>query len=451
MPRIFISYRRSDSKEVAGRIYDWLAHHFANGNVFKDVYNLEVGEEFAPQIRAELRKASVAIVIIGPDWVSAVDKKTGSRRLDDAGDLVRLEVEIALASVRKVIPLLVKGARMPAQDELPTSLQPLLSRQAIEIRPDPDFQQDMTRMLAVLNRMEEHKQYIRVLFGFILFVALAWGAVYAGRRFSPEPPLRFSAKLEDFEDPKFGKKPPKLDCTQGVDKSTAIAAQKAWASARNADVLRNILLPDRETKMKVAFIPPGKFLMGEGNKEEVVKEYICIGTHEVTNKEWRSVMKVFPPDFVKGDDDLPVVSVSWTECRDFCVELSRHLQTGEKARLPRELEWEYCCRAGTVTRFSFGPNEADLEKNEWFGQNSQKKSHKVGSKGMPNAWGLHDMHGNVSEWCEDRWQGGGDRVICGGSYLSKALECGATFRTRGAERGDATTGFRVVLEPTKSH
>jgi len=100
------------------------------------------------------------------------------------------------------------------------------------------------------------------------------------------------------------------------------------------------------------------------------------------------------------NDTHPVVCVSWNDAVAYCKWLSQ--KTGESYRLPTEAEWEYACRAGTTTMWSFGDDEKELEKYAWYGENSEGKTHPVGEK-LPNPWGLHDMHGNVWEWCEDDW------------------------------------------------
>ena len=97
-------------------------------------------------------------------------------------------------------------------------------------------------------------------------------------------------------------------------------------------------------------------------------------------------------------DEHPVVNVSWNDALAFCRWLSK--KEGKICRLPTEAEWEYACRAGSTTRYCFGDDASDLGEYAWYGANSDRKTHPVGTK-KPNAWGLYDMHGNAWEWCAD--------------------------------------------------
>ncbi|MEA2029820.1 MAG: formylglycine-generating enzyme family protein, partial [Campylobacterota bacterium] len=107
-----------------------------------------------------------------------------------------------------------------------------------------------------------------------------------------------------------------------------------------------------------------------------------------------------PSDKGWGRGKRPVIKVSWDDAQAYCEWISK--QSGKSYRLPTEAEWEYCARAGTNSKWSFGDDEKELEKYAWYDKNSQNKTHPVGQK-EPNPWGIYDMHGNVWEWCEDDW------------------------------------------------
>src|SRR5262249_14961990 len=142
---------------------------------------------------------------------------------------------------------------------------------------------------------------------------------------------------------------------------------------------------------------------------------------------------------------FPMYFVNYNEVSEFCRKLTeRERQEGRlpsewEYRLPSEAQWEYACRAGTTTRFAFGDDEAELEKYGWYEKNSNGMSHEVGQK-PANAWGFHDMHGNVQEWCRD-WFGdklpggpnpgvlkqSGARVKHGGNWSDSAPRCASAY------------------------
>jgi TPR repeat protein len=146
---IFLSYRRADSQEVVGRIYDRLVQRFSKEQIFRDLDSLEIGRPFPVALDEAIKKAKVALVLIGPSWVAIKDSDE-KRRLDDPADFVRREVEIALSSGIPVVPVLVSNAKMPTEPELPDSLRPLVVRHGISVRPDPDFHKDIN---SLINRL----------------------------------------------------------------------------------------------------------------------------------------------------------------------------------------------------------------------------------------------------------------------------------------------------------
>jgi formylglycine-generating enzyme required for sulfatase activity len=167
------------------------------------------------------------------------------------------------------------------------------------------------------------------------------------------------------------------------------------------------------------------------------------------------------PSHFKGDD-LPVEQVSWNEVQDFIRKLNEKEGT-DKYRLPSEAEWEYACRAGTTTRYSFGDSESKLGDYAWYRENSGgKMTHPVGKK-KPNPWGLYDMDGNVWEWTQDTWYRDYDgaptdgsawesayfplRVRRGGSWDSIAGSCRSASRGNNVpSRRNCFIGFRLLEE-----
>jgi serine/threonine-protein kinase len=156
MSAIFISYRRSDSQDVSGRIYDRLVASLSAEKVFKDVDNIPLSVSFPDYLSQMLKEAKVVLVIIGTTWYSTKDS-SGRRRLDDPEDVVRIEVETALRLGLAIVPVLVSNAAFQPASELPESMRPLALRNGLPVRPDPDFHHDMDRLIRKLEVMIEPK------------------------------------------------------------------------------------------------------------------------------------------------------------------------------------------------------------------------------------------------------------------------------------------------------
>ncbi len=148
---IFISYRRDDSPDVTGRIYDVLVRHYGKPAVFKDVDSIPFGVDFRQHLSDMVQQCNVVLIVIGDRWLSIADA-TGHRRLEEQADFVRIEVEAALQRSIRIVPLLVKGAMMPTEDELPPSIKELAYRNGVSIRYDPDFHHDMIRLMRSLDQ-----------------------------------------------------------------------------------------------------------------------------------------------------------------------------------------------------------------------------------------------------------------------------------------------------------
>ncbi len=209
-------------------------------------------------------------------------------------------------------------------------------------------------------------------------------------------------------------------------------------------------------------IPGGTFMMGspegEGYDDEKPQHRVTVppffmGKYPITQAQYKQVMGKNPSHF--QGDQRPVETVSWDDAVEFCQRLSK--QTGKEYRLPTEAEWEYACRAGTTTPFHFGENITDKLAN--YGNNVGETT-SVGQ--FPsNVFGLYDMHGNVSEWCEDNWhnnyQGASNdgtarvseksstKVNRGGSWLYGPGDCRSATRSINArDNRSYAFGFRVV-------
>jgi TIR domain len=150
MPTICLSYRRSDSSAIGGRIYDHLVRHFGGDFVFMDVTGIPYGVDFRKRIQSEFAGAKVLVALIGPSWLG--HKEGGSTRIQDRLDPVRTEIYTALASKLLVIPVLVDGANMPSSDDLPRNIREFAYLNAMRVDSGADFSVHIARLIALIDR-----------------------------------------------------------------------------------------------------------------------------------------------------------------------------------------------------------------------------------------------------------------------------------------------------------
>jgi formylglycine-generating enzyme required for sulfatase activity len=219
---------------------------------------------------------------------------------------------------------------------------------------------------------------------------------------------------------------------------------------------------------------PASFRMGSAGAEAPASEKpvvevrfrgpFAIAKYEVTQELYQLVMGKNPSKWKGRRNSVEIVS--WNDANTFCVKVTERLRQrklladDEVIRLPSEAEWEYACRAGTTTKYSFGDSAADLGPYAWYKDNSKGHDPPVGRK-KPNAWGLYDMHGYVWEWCADDWhpdhkgaatdgsprkvKDSREKVVRGGSWADSADSARSAFRShRSATFGSDRVGFRCV-------
>ncbi len=220
-----------------------------------------------------------------------------------------------------------------------------------------------------------------------------------------------------------------------------------------------------DVRLVLVLCPPGTFAMGGSDKEAGIRsderpqhpvtltKGFWIGRYEVTQKQWEAVMGDNPSFHRKGGD-YPVEQVSWDDCQAFLKKLSE--KTGVKFRLPTEAEWEYACRAGSSSPYSC----KDPETAGWFYHDDDHDTHPISCK-APNPWDIHDMHGNVAEWCQDVFSrytdnhvvdpkggaDGHDRVFRGGSAWSLVGDARSACRDYDSpESRLGNVGLRVAAD-----
>jgi formylglycine-generating enzyme required for sulfatase activity len=251
--------------------------------------------------------------------------------------------------------------------------------------------------------------------------------------------------------------------------------------------------------LEMVEIPGGEFMMGSPDDEleryddESPRHLVRVspffmGKYQVTQAQWKAIaamdkvdidLNLAPSQFT--GDNLPVDTISWLQAQEFCARVTKFAERKNGniewvCRLPTEAEWEYACRAGTITPFHFGENIstslANYDGNSIYGQGKkgeyQEKTSFVGSFDVANNFGLYDMHGNVWEWCEDNWHNNYDNapnngsawtnskennthILRGGSWFNNPLNCRSAYRFRhDAGNYYFNVGFRVVYAPART-
>jgi formylglycine-generating enzyme required for sulfatase activity len=275
---------------------------------------------------------------------------------------------------------------------------------------------------------------------------------------------------------------PKIEVTAAPQPAArAVQAYEVTPASASAVEECDFLLTD-QTPIRMCWIPPGRFMMGSPEDEfgrqdgetlhrVTISKGFWIAKYQVTQLQWRAVMGSNPSHFI--GDDLPVENVSWQDIcgvsqrsGGFLNQIKSTAPGGLRFDLPTEAEWEYACRAGTVTALNHGHNLTGkdgecsyLNDVAWYLGNGASKTHPVGQK-MPNAWGLYDMHGNVWELCADSFGNyprgevtdptGPDtesaRVPRGGGWSSQPGKCRSAFRgaSLSSERS-GWNGLRLIL------
>lgn len=148
---IFISYRRDDTRQAAGRLADDLSDHLGAERIFRDIEKIELGVDFEQALNQALENCEIMLVLIGRQWLTIADAQ-GQRRLDQPNDWIRVEIVTALKRGVRVVPVLIDGAQLPAEADLPEDLRPLVRRQALAVE-DARWRSDVVRLAESLARV----------------------------------------------------------------------------------------------------------------------------------------------------------------------------------------------------------------------------------------------------------------------------------------------------------
>jgi len=293
--KIFISYRRADSTYLVGRIRDRLIVAFGEHTVFRDLDDIPSGVDFRTILEKETNGCDVMLVIIGPQWVGITDSQ-GNKRLFDPGDYTRIEVETGLNQLSKknsmVIPVLVMNATIPSAQELPESLSQLTFQNAISIRNDPDFNNDIEKLIRDIRRSRGSDVN--------------------------------NLSIENFE-------PETIYISEG---SFLMGSQPGDE------------IPEHETPQHEVVLPAyriGKYPVTNSQFEIFIHE---TGRLVTPAMGWNG--QTAPIDF----ENHPVTSITWFEAVAYCRWLSQ--KTGRNYIVPNEAQWEKACRGGNSFTYPWG-------------------------------------------------------------------------------------------------
>ena len=398
-------------------IYNNLIDHFGSESVVFDIDTIPLGADFREYLNKEVRNCDILLAVIGDQWLEILKK-----RLDQPNDFVRIEIQAALERDIPVVPILVGRESVPSEKDLPPELAKLSYKQATEVRAGADVKSHLKRLVDGLNHLfPEHK---------------------VGEK--------LKQKQVD-EDLKHEESPKKYINSIGME----FVLIQAGNFMMGSEPMMQAFKDGSEVNMYDKEYPR--------HKVTISNEFYLQST-VVTQGQWKEVTAFNPSGFYDCGDDCPVEKVSWKDAQKF-IEMLNEVEKGDKYRLPTEAEWEYACRAGTNTEFSFGDDAIKLSEYAWYEDNSENRMHLAGTK-KTNPWDLYDMHGNVLEWVEDdrhdNYNGAPDegrpwidkprgtyRVIRGGSWSDYELDCRSAARdliTPDDRRDDV--GFRLARSVT---
>jgi|GEM_PF-1644519 len=439
---IFISYRRSDSQWAASRLFDTLTQVFPDERLFMDVDSIDPGQDFVNVLADQVGRCDVFLALIGPNWLDERGAG-GGRRIDDPEDFVHIEIASALARDDTVtIPVLLDGARAPTEADLPEALRPLARRQFARLTHE-GYRGEIERLIEGIRK------------------ALAAGADVRAADASAAAPRRRPFPKRVF-----------AYLAGGLAAACAIGFA-AWRMTLPPDPAAGAdLTTFKECAAcpEMTIIPAGAFSMGspddepnrldqEGPVRDVTVGRFAIARTEITFAEWDACLAdggcggYEAPDGGEGRGDLPAFNLSRNDALAYIAWLNDQVP-GDPYRLPSEAEWEYATRAGTATAYYWGdaPDRAFANMgrevccigsaegpDEWIGPAP------VG-RFKPNAFGLHDMAGNLWEWTADVYRNSYKGAPAdGGVWAWESKSSGARYALRGGSYKDRPWQTRSAM------
>lgn len=392
MPKIFISYRRADSQDVTDRIHDHLLAYFGDGSIFQDVDSIPFGVDFRQHLSNEVNQCDVVLVIIGPDWARMIQE-----RMRQLNDFVRVEVESALKLKKWVIPVLVRGAEMPAPDELPESIRDLCWLNAARVRPNPDFRRDCQVLAEGIQK------------------GLANNVQIPSTSQTVSPPPRPLNSVYDLLPPPFEW----IEIPAGK-----VTLVNDWDDDKKVYLKKNKPQTFDVPAFAIAKYPVtnaqfAEFMKAGGYTER--RWWTDVGWQMRLEKNWTEPRRWQAPKW--NGAEQPVVGVSWYEAMAFCQWLLE--ASGEAVMLPTEQQWQRAAQGDDGHTYPWG-NEWDctrcnnsLSPCDSSGTTPVRQYEGVGD----SPFGVVDMVGNVWEWCLTEYYSGSAspdgtdvRVLHGGSW-----------------------------------
>lgn len=369
MSKILISYRREDSHDVTGRIYDRLVQQFGREAVFKDVDSIPLGVDFRAYLEEQVARCEVFLVVIGRNWMKA--GRRGKSRLEDPEDFVRIEIEAALRRQIPVIPVLVGGTKALSAEQLPTSIRALAYRHALTVHPDPDFHRDVDRLIASFAQQV---------------------------RGQSEPQANPDTQATSIQ-----KHNVRVDSTAPVD---MVKVPKG-----------PFLYGEKKTRVT---IPHDYWIDKYPVTNQQYQTFVAVGGYETQQYwaadgwTWKLTNNITAPAYWKAEKwnkpDHPVVGVSYYEAEAYAAWAGK--------RLPTEQEWEKAARGEDGRQYPWG-DKFDVDRCNCSDSGIEHTTPVTRYPNGVSLYSCYDMAGNVWEWCASWYeQEQNERVVRGGSWYN---------------------------------